>query len=263
MFDSLRLQLEIVQALAYRDQRERIRKSSFGASGLLIEPLLLVLLMLLLRVLIRARGGDLMNPVLWLSSGFILFFLFNKIALRAIAGVARSQRFAELRRIRPLDVLLAGAVVESQIYGTCLVLVVVGVALYQWSVVVADPGSAVAVFLLVALTSLGVGLSALVIGHRVPLVKIVVNLVVRRLMFWTSGLFFGTALIPEFARPFFLWNPLLHAIELFRHSLSPTYPIPGISLPYLLMWAFGSLGLSMLVYSNNEQLLVADESIET
>jgi capsular polysaccharide transport system permease protein len=117
-------------------------------------------------------------------------------------------------------------------------------------------------FLLVTITSLGVGLSALVIGHRVPLVKMVVDLVVRRLMFWTSGLFFGIALIPEFARPFLLWNPLLHGIELFRHTLVPSYPIPGISLPYLLMWAFGSLGLSMLVYGNNEQLLVADESSE-
>jgi len=258
MLDSLRLQMEIVGALAYRDQSERIRKSPFGAPGLLVEPLLFVSLWLLLRILIRARSTDLMNPVLQFGAGFILFYLFNTIALRAIVGVARSQRFAELRRIRPLDVLLAGALVESQIYGTCLVLVIVGVSIYQWQLVVADPGAAVGMFLLVALTSLGVGLSALVIGHRVPLVKMVVNLVLRRLLFWTSGLFFSIASIPEFARPFLLWNPLLHGIELFRHAMVPTYPIPGISLNYLLVWAFGSLGLSMLVYGNNEQLLVSD-----
>lgn len=262
MFESLRMQLEIVQALVYRDQSERIRNSPFGAPGLLVEPLLFVTLWLVLRILIRARGIDLMNPVLWLGAGFILFFLFNKIALRSISGVARSQRFAALRRVRPLDVLLAGAVVESQIYGTCLVLVLAGVALYEWRVVVADPGAAVAMFLLVALTSLGVGLSGLVIGHRLPLVKMVVNLVLRRLMFWTSGLFFGIALFPEFARPFVLWNPLLHGIELFRHALVPTYPIPGISLQYLLIWAFGSLGLSLMVYGNNEQLLAAEEAAD-
>lgn len=262
VFESVRLQLEIVQALAYRDQSERIRKSPFGVPGLLVEPLLFVSLWLLLRMLIRARGTDFMNPVLWLSGGFILFFLFNKIALRAISGVARSQRFAELRRVRPLDVLLAGAVVECQIYGTCLVLVIAGVSLYQWQMVIADPGAAVAMFVLVALTSLGVGLSALVIGHRLPLVKMVVNLLIRRLLFWTSGLFFSIAMIPGFARPFFLWNPLLHGIELFRHALVPTYPIPDISLGYLLIWAFGSLGFSMLVYGNNEKLLAADEGVE-
>lgn len=262
MFESVRLQLEIVRSLAYRDQRERIRKSPLGATGLLVEPLLFVSFWLLLRILIRARSADFMNPVLWLSAGFILFFLFNKIALRAITGVARSQRYSELRRVRPLDVLLAGAVVECQIYGTCLTLVLAGVSLFQWQLSIADPGAAVAMFLLIAITSLGVGLSALVIGHRLPLVKMAVNLLLRRLLFWTSGLFFSISMIPGFARPFFLWNPLLHGIELFRHALAPTYPIPDISLSYLLIWAFGSLGFSMMVYANNENLLASEDGVK-
>jgi capsular polysaccharide transport system permease protein len=262
IFDSLRLQAQIISALAYRDQAERIRKSPFGAVGLLVEPLLFVSMFLILQVLVRTAAAPLMNPVLQLASGFILFFLFSKIALKAINGVARSQRFSELRRIRPLDVLIAGAVVEFWIYGVCIVLVILAVSIYQWQFAVAYPGSAVAIFILVALTSLGVGLAALVVGHRLPVVKIAVDTLIRRLLFWTSGLFFSIATIPNFARPFLLWNPLLHGIELFRHALVPTYPIPGISLGYLLIWAFLSLGFSMLVYGNNEQLLVAEEAAD-
>ncbi|MEX1121898.1 MAG: ABC transporter permease [Balneolales bacterium] len=261
MFDSIRLQVEIVRALAYRDQAERILKSPFGVIGLLVEPLIFVSMFLALRILIRSRGADLMNPALQLGAGFILFFLFSKIALKAIGGVARAQRFAELRRIRPLDVLLAGALVESQIYCTCLVLVILGVSIYEWRIAVADPGAAVVLFLLMALTSLGVGLSALVVGHRIPIVKMAVSLVLRRLLFWTSGLFFSIATVPEFVRPFLLWNPLLHGIELFRHALIPTYPIPGISLNYLIIWTLGSLGFSMIAYSNNEQLLISEEAL--
>lgn len=260
MFDSLRLQADIVRALAFREQSERIRKSPFGAVGLLVEPLLFVSIWLLLRIALRAGGASWMNPVLLFGTGFILFYLFNTIAIRAINGVSKSQRLAELRRVRPLDVLMAGALVESQVYGTCLVLVIVGVALYQWSITLADPGTAVAIFGLIVLTALGIGISALVVGHRLPVVKLAVRLVVRRLLFWTSGLFFSIATIPDYVRPLVLWNPLLHGIELFRHAMEPTYPIPGISLPYLLMWAFGSLGLSMVVYGNNEQLLIAEES---
>ena len=262
ILDSLRLQAQIISALAYRDQAERIRKIPFGAVGLLVEPLLFVSMFLILRVLVRIAAAPLMNPVLQLSSGFILFFLFSKIALKAISGVARSQRFSELRRIRPLDVLIAGAVVEFRIYGVCIVLVILAVSIYQWQFAVAYPGSAVAIFILIAFTSLGIGLAALVVGHRLPVVKIAVDTLIRRLLFWTSGLFFSIATIPDFARPFLLWNPLLHGIELFRHALVPTYPIPGISLSYLLIWAFVSLGFSMLVYGNNEQLLVADEAAD-
>lgn len=261
IFESLRLQASIISALAYRDQGERIRKSPFGVIGLLVEPLLLVATFLILRVLIR-DGSPLMNPVLFLGSGFILFYLFSKIALKATTGVARSQRFSELRRIRPLDVLIAGSVVEFQIYGVCILLVILAVSIYNWNFAAAYPGASVAIFILVAFTSLGTGLAALVVGHRVPAVKILVNTLIRRLLFWTSGLFFSIATIPNFLRPFLLWNPLLHGIELFRHSLQPTYPIPDISLAYLLIWAFGSLGFSMLVYGNNEQLLAADEAKE-
>jgi capsular polysaccharide transport system permease protein len=259
MFDSIRLQFDIVRALAFREQCERIGKSQFGAVGLLLEPLLFVAVLLVLRIAIRAPGTEFMNPVLQFGAGFVLFYLFSNIALRAINGVSKSQRFAELRRVRPLDVLMAGALVESQVYGTCLVLVIVGVCLAQWQFTVADPGQAVAIFFLIVLAALGIGISALVIGHRVPLVKLFVRLVLRRVLFWTSGLFFSIIYIPEHLKPFLLWNPLLHGIELFRHALVPTYPIPGISLPYLLAWAFGSLGFSMFVYGNNEQLLVSEE----
>ena len=259
MFDSVRLQIDIVRAIAFREQRERIGKSQFGALGLLLEPLLFVAAWMALRIVIRAQGSEFMNPALQFGTGFVLFFLFSTIALRAVSGVTKSQRFAELRRVRPLDVLMAGALVESQVYGTCLALVIVAVGLVQWQLTVADPGQAVAIFFLIVITALGIGISALVIGHRVPLVKLFVKLILRRVLFWTSGLFFSIVNIPDYVRPLLLWNPLLHGIELFRHALVPTYPIPGISLPYLLVWAFGSIGFSMLVYGNNEQLLVSEE----
>lgn len=259
MWDSLRLQVQIVQALAYREQSERVRKSPFGPLGLLVEPLLLVATFLLLRVLLRAQGSLFMNPVLQLASGFVLFYLFTKIALSALRGVSGSDRaLLGLRRVKPLDLLLARGLVEVQLYGTCLFLVIAAVSAYQWHISVANPGAVVGIFLLVGLSSLGIGLSALVIGHRLPIIRFIARLILRRLLFWTSGLFFSVALIPDHLRPWLLWNPLLHGIELMRHALAPTYPIPGISLPYLLAWSLGSVGVSMLIYNNNEQLLTAE-----
>lgn len=262
MWNSLRLQIQIVQALAYREQSERISRSAFGLAGLLAEPLLLVVGFLLLRVLLRAQGPLLMNPVLQLGSGFVLFFLFSRIALVALNGVSgRDRDLLGLRRVKPLDLLLARVLVEVQLYGTCLVAIAVAVSAYQWEVSVDNPGAAVAMFLLVSLNSLGIGLSALVIGHRLPAVRFATRLVLSRLLFWTSGLFFSVALIPEYVRPWLLWNPLLHGIELMRHAFVPTYPIPGISLSYLLAWTIVSLGMSMLIYNSNEKLLITEVEI--
>ncbi|MEB3207980.1 MAG: hypothetical protein VKK63_03605 [Synechococcus sp.] len=180
MWDSIQLQVQIVQALAYRERSERVRKSPFGVSGLLVEPLLLVGTFLLLRLVLRAQESLFMNPVLLLSSGFVLFYLFSRMALGALSGVSsRDRDILKLQRIKPLDLLIARGLVEVQLYGTCLVGVIVAVSIYQWQVAVANPGAAVAIFILVSLTSLGVGLSALVIGHRLPLVKFFVGLLLR------------------------------------------------------------------------------------
>jgi len=259
MWNSLRLQMQILQALAYREQSERIRKNPLGPLGLLLEPLLLVVTFLLLRVLLRAQGPLLMNPVLQFSSGFVLFYLFSRIALAALNGVSgRDRALLGLRRVKPQDLLLARGLVDVQLYGTCMVLVIAAVSVYQWQISVANPGAAVGIFLLVAFNSLGIGLSALVIGHRLPVVRFMARLILKRLLFWTSGTFFSVALIPDHLRPWLLWNPLVHGIELMRHAIAPTYPIPGISLTYLLAWSLGSVGVSLLIYKNNEQLLILE-----
>jgi capsular polysaccharide transport system permease protein len=260
MLKSLALQLQIIQALAFRDLRERIRRNPLGVVGLLLEPLLAMALFLLLRVLLRQGGIDWMNPVLQLGSGFILYYLFSRLGLAALNGIKPKDRSVLLlSRVKPLDLLMARGMVEVQLYGTSLFVLLLAVSLYQWQVPVDDPGAAVGVFLLLAFTALGVGLMALMIGRYLQSVKFLIQLVLNRLLFWTSGLFFTVALLPGYLRPWFLWNPLLHGIELFRHALAPTYPIPGISLPYLMAWAFGGMGLSLFVYGNHEELLMAEE----
>lgn len=260
LFDSLLLQLEIIQALAYRELRTRIRASQIGALGILIEPLLGVAAILIVRVLLRAEGGIWMNPVMQYGSGFVLYYLFVKVALRAINGMTRAKNLISIRRIEPIDVLIAESLVEVQIYSTCLVILVASVGVYEWKMVVPNPGESCSVFALVAITAFGVGLSALTIGHRLPALKIIVRFTASRILFWTSGLFFSVAKLPELVRPWMLWNPLLHGIELFRKSLEPTYPIPDISFLYLASWAAGSVTLGMLSYLNNKSHLSNYES---
>ena len=52
------------------------------------------------------------------------------------------------------------------------------------------------------------------------------------------------------------WNPILHAVELFRYSMNNQYPIPGISLEYLVWCSMVLLGFSLILYRTNESLLL-------
>ena len=55
------------------------------------------------------------------------------------------------------------------------------------------------------------------------------------------------------------WNPLLHSVELFRHSINSAYPLPGINLQYLAICAFVSIGFGLVFYFSNEALLLSDD----
>ena len=256
---NLLLQLRVVLALQERELLVRTEKGLLGAVGVVIEPLFFVLTLLALRILIRLKTTDLINPIIWLMVGACLFFMFSEVGLKSLSGVKKSQDIFFYRRIRPLDTLLASALLESRIYASTITLVMLGVWCWTWNPRFDSPGEAALIFVLLLLLALGVGVSALVIGHRIPLVKLAVRFFIKRLLLWTSGLFFALYTLPGPVRPFLTWNPVLHAVELFRHAINEAYPIPDISMAYLASCALLSCGFGLLFYSSNEALLLAED----
>jgi capsular polysaccharide transport system permease protein len=150
----------------------------------------------------------------------------------------------------------------AQIYGSLLLLFVLGSAAWEWRPVVQDLGSLISLFLGLALIGFGIGLSTLVVGRRLPIVAWFMQMFLRRILLWTSCIFFSISIIPDAFRPWILWNPIAHGIELMRAACNPAYPIPGVSAIYFWAWVFGSIGFGLLVYGNNENLLfVVDKSL--
>ena len=259
-FKAFVLQLRIVLALQERELLVRSEKGLLGAFGILVEPLLVLATLLILKILVRLKTADLINPVVWMASGVSIYYLFTSVALKAVDGVRKSQDVFFYRRIRPLDTLLATAMVESRTYASVLVLIITGVWFYTWNIQLDSPGEATVVFLLAILLALGCGVSILVIGRLVPLVKLLFKFGIRRILLWTSGVFFALYTLPGPVRPYLTWNPVLHAVELFRHAINKAYPIPGISLLYLAACTVFTCGFGLIFYSANENLLLSDES---
>ena len=102
----------------------------------------------------------------------------------------------------------------------------------------------------------GVGICLVFLGKYNKFITRLIKRLINRLLIFTSGLFFATFEMPAYTRPFVTWNPVLHAVELFRHSLNNDYPIPGISLSYLTWTSLVLLGFSLILYRTNESLLL-------
>lgn len=259
----LLLQVRVVSAVAQRELQLRAAKGIFGLAGVFLEPLALIATFLALRIFLRGAGdGTYMNITLWLAMGFVPFFMFADIAIKAIGGVEKNSELYFYRRLRPLDSLMGYALVLAQIFGFLLLLFVVGVSVWEWRFPIVDLGSVIFLFVGIALVGFGVGLTTLVLGKRLPVVAWVIQLFLRRILLWTSCIFFSISIVPDVLRPWILWNPIAHGVELLRMAVNPAYPAPGVSAAYFWVWVIASLGVGLFIYGNNEELLFSVENPE-
>lgn len=256
----LLLQFRVVTAVARREMQLRAAKGTFGLVGVFVEPLALIATFLALRLFLRGAGdGTYMNVALWLAMGFVPFFMFSDIAVKAIGGVEKNNEVYFYRRLRPLDTLMGNALLLAQIFGALLMLFVLGVSIWEWRFPVQDIGAAVFLFVGIAMLGFGLGLSTLIVGHRLPVVAWFMQMFLRRILLWTSCIFFSISIVPDVFRPWILWNPIAHGVELLRVACNPAYPAPGVSGLYFWAWVIGSIGFGLFIYGNNEELLFSVE----
>ena len=95
--------------------------------------------------------------------------------------------------------------------------------------------------------AIGFGLCVIFLAGLNKWVTKIIKRAIQRVLIFTSGIFFATFELPPVTRPFVTWNPVLHAVELFRYSLNNDYPIPDISFNYLAWWSLLTVGFSLIV----------------
>ena len=76
------------------------------------------------------------------------------------------------RRIRPLDTLLASALIEARVHASILVMIFVSESFWFLADSIGRSRfGSIDFFSVTAMLAIGIGVSALVIGHRIPIVE--------------------------------------------------------------------------------------------
>lgn len=269
MFSSLFASLRIVHALAIRDLSLLSRKSIysiFGPLSFAIQPLVTILFFLAIRSLVRIKFDSPilgLNSFLFLASGCIPYFLFRRTALFSLSGIRKSSQKTLLAfpQILPIDLFLAQAYLNLIVYGGLFLLITVAFSYFQWQWLFNQVAVIFLSFLLVAILAFALSIILFFLAFSFPILRQSIRLLFGRVLFWTSGLFFSSISLPSEVRQFFLYNPLLHAIELIRHSLNTSYPIPDISLHYLVFSTALLVGIAFFTYYPNQDVFYRDRAV--
>ena len=266
LLNALKREISVILAVAAYENNRNAGKSSLGKWQNLIDPAQLMLFYIVVRIGFKYLRGN--NPlaaggstdmyfsiVVFIATGFSIAFIFRNVVIKALSGLKlRSPLYYP--RIKPLDILLALSINDIRALATLSLALLGLVWCFTWSFRFDSPGLAICVYMLTAILAVGFGLCVVFLAGLNKWVVKIIRRLMQRLIIFTSGIFFATFELPAYTRPLVTWNPVLHAVELFRYSINNQYPIPDISLSYLIWCSMVLLGFSLILYRTNELLLL-------
>jgi capsular polysaccharide transport system permease protein len=249
LFAYTRRYLQLLKALLFRESDLR-RLHPIEAIVNLLEPVVLILALTLIVSFIGRRsqaplGGP---PILYYSTGFFPLYLFLYISRRLRTPVLGRGRFAVEQRLDHILVHIVLRILEYTILGFLLFTI-----LYVFFTKDAIPKEITPIFgASAAIVALGFGW--IVINQSVSkmfrrgsrLWPLAVGLISRSMF-----LFSGVVYVPDFIEPgvryFLSFNPLLHAVQLFRMAFYPLHPTLIFDGAYLAKSAFVAILLGVMV----------------
>lgn len=243
----------VISAMLQREAKSRFGSNGRGLLMAFFEPLVLVIFFGAMFIAIDRHAPHGSHIIPFMLSGVLTFHLFSKIMGRCMSAIDSNKTLLSYPIVQPIDPILARAVLESVIYVTTFVVLMV--ICQQAGLVGLPPRFEFALLGLLCAVLIGLGLGAFFAAMlaRRTFVKQVVP-VINRAGFLTSGAFFSASMIPQFAREVFLWNPMLNVTEMVRYGLFPNYPGTHFDVGYVLTVALCclALGLTTLLNAQND-----------
>ena len=114
----LNVQSATINALFFREIRTRFGKFRLGYLWAILEPSAhLLILMAIFGFIMHRTMPDISFPV-FLLNGIIPFFIFSNISTRSLGAIDANQGLFNYRPVKPIDTVLARAMLETIIYVT-------------------------------------------------------------------------------------------------------------------------------------------------
>ncbi len=251
------VQQAVLYALLLRELKTRFGGRWLGVYWALLEPLAqVVLLTLLLGTLHRIILPGIDYPV-FLLAGIVPFYLFKSLALRLMDGIDSNRSLFGYRQVKPIDTLIARALLEVGLYGTVSVLMFAIFSTLGMPWWPAHPLENFALAVAVVAGGAGLGLALAVATDDFPQLRSFARIVFMPL-YLLSGVMAPLHVVPSEYWPLLLLNPLVHVVELSRALFLPNYRLlEGVSPSYVAWCALVALAGGLALYAMRKQQLMA------
>jgi len=237
-------QLQVVYALLLRETKTRFGVNQLGYLWAIIEPTLWILTFALFYGYYGHMSLPGMNLVAFMTTGIVPFSLFRETAARCMSAIGANTGLLFYPQVRPLDLVLARAILEFVTNLVVCALFLGGVALYEgvfniesWLETLAGLSLAGGLGATFGLICCGLSVYSTNVDLLLP--------PLLRPLIWFSAVFHPVESVPNGLRDLLLLNPIVHTIEMVRNGWFPGYHARYVDPWYPITWIVVMLFLGL------------------
>lgn len=253
---SLQVLRDVVFGLLIRELKTRFGSYRLGYAWALLDPLLMLAAFSLIFGL-RGHGGFGGAPApLFITAGYLPFLFFKNVVSKLQSAVSSNMGLFCYRQVTPFATFIARFVLEVIVGVVVGIILVLGLLWFGFDAIPNDPLLVILIYFLLMTFSFSLGILFSIICNLFQEANKFLDLLMMPLMF-ISCVMYPLISIPAQYQHLFLWNPLVHALELIRSGWIAGYSSPNVSWEYLSGVTLLLLTFAMSCYRLSHRRLIA------
>jgi len=247
---------DVTFGLLIRELKTRFGSYRLGYAWALLDPLLMIGLFSAIFGMRGHSGFGGAPAPLFITAGYLPFLFFRNVVSKLQSAVDANMGLFCYRQVTPFATFIARFILETIIGMIVGCILILGLLWFGFDAVPNDPLKVILIYFLLMVFSFSLGIIFCVVGNLFKEADKFLSLLMMPLMF-VSCIMYPLATIPTQYQHWFLWNPLVNALELIRSGWIAGYVSPNISWTYLFGVTLVLLTFAMSCYRLSHRRLIA------
>lgn len=245
----------VIFSLLIVELQVKTEKKSLGYLWMLIEPAAHVYILLTLFLIVDKTIYIDLDPLIFIITGIVPWLMFRNIILKSTFVLKQNVPLLNYKTVKPSDPIIARFIFEIFTHINIYILLLFAAKFIGHNVVIYKIDILIITWLLFLIFCCSIGILVAILGCIFDHINRFIKIFFRPLYF-ISGIFFSLEVIPANYREYFLINPIIHYMELFRFCFCRTCLRNYTDIYYLIIINIILLFFALLLYRFNSKSLL-------
>jgi len=252
----LQIFLAVQQALFLRELNMRFSTSKMGLFWTFFEPFFQILVFVVIKTFLFGDASSNFDFAVFIALNFTAYNMFKNIVTKSIGSFTANKGLFVYKQVKPIDTIIARAMVETFITGIIILLFVAIGNYFNFDMNIKDLPMVTFGFLFLLLFTIAFSIFIAVANTFYPSIGKVISLSMIFLMFG-SALFYTVEMLPIQIQDLLLLNPLTHFMELIHGYYFHVLDDKFVDYGYIILWTLTLLLVGLWFYRKLEERIIS------